>query len=198
MMHVHMPPAHVFRNILNHLKITYTSWQVLYTVSDCTAQGMARKSIREQYSYNFFFKKIYCILNYVSMRGFVHVNAGVLGGQKLVLDPRSWSSRQFYPTWVLGTKLLSSRGGYALSHWATSLALPKHFRSVKGRLLCAQTEKQLVDKMFHPDTVPDSAHLALYRLYLIWSCWQQPLIVTVMRPRGQPICPGSSSRKWWD
>lgn len=36
---------------------------------------------------------------YVSMRGFVHVNAGVLGGQKLVLDPRSWNSRQFYPTW---------------------------------------------------------------------------------------------------
>lgn len=50
------------------------------------------------------------------MRGFAHVNAGVLRGQKLVLDPRSWNFRQFYPTWVLGTKLLSSRGGYALSH----------------------------------------------------------------------------------
>lgn len=79
----------------------------------------------------------------------VHVNAGALGGQRLVLDPRSWSSRQ-----------LPNMGAWAvtLSHWATFLALPKHFQSVTGRLLCPLTQKQLVYKMFHTDTVPHSTH----------------------------------------
>lgn len=165
-----MPPAHVFRNILNHLKITYTSWQVLYSVRlHCSEDD--NKVYTWAIPLYLLFKKDLLYLKlcvYVSMwvctrewRCSWRPEAG--------LDPRSWSSRQFYPTWVLGTELLSSRGGYALNHRATSLALPKRFQSVKGRLLCPQTEKQLVYKMFHPDTVPDIAHLALYKLYLIWS-----------------------------
>lgn len=90
---------------------------------------------------------------HVSMQRFVHVNAGAPGGRRLVLDPRSWRPRQL-PNMGAG----DWREGCALSHWATSLALPRHFQSGKGRRLCTQTEKQLVYRMFHTDTVSDSAH----------------------------------------